>query len=90
MIRAHCRSRSAFVVSAFQMAGFPHVVGSLWHVDDMIGREVALGVYDALDRGDGTLDVARTAEALHGAVRTLRDTYLQTPSLWACQVRAGP
>ncbi|MEU1035795.1 CHAT domain-containing protein [Streptomyces mirabilis] len=78
------------IVSAFQMAGFPHVVGSLWHVDDMIGREVALGVYDALDRGDGTLDVARTAEALHSAVRTLRDTYPETPSLWACQVHAGP
>ncbi|MCX4970788.1 CHAT domain-containing protein [Streptomyces sp. NBC_00654] len=78
------------IVSAFQMAGFPHVVGSLWHVDDLIGAEVALSVYDTLKRGDGTLDVARTAEALHRAVRTLRDTYSQTPSLWACQVHAGP
>ncbi|MEU6674068.1 CHAT domain-containing protein [Streptomyces sp. NPDC046925] len=78
------------IVSAFQMAGFPHVVGSLWHVDDVIGADVALSVYDTLHRGDGTLDVARTAEALHHAVRTLRDTYPQTPSLWACQVHAGP
>ncbi|MGW2052095.1 CHAT domain-containing protein [Streptomyces sp. NPDC001858] len=78
------------IVSAFQMAGFPHVVGSLWHVDDVIGAEVALSVYDTLNRGDGALDVARTAEALHRAVRTLRDTYPQTPSLWACQVHAGP
>ncbi|MEU6764897.1 CHAT domain-containing protein [Streptomyces sp. NPDC046853] len=78
------------IVSAFQMAGFPHVVGSLWHVDDVIGADVALSVYDTLRRGDGTLDVARTAEALHHAVRTLRDTYPQTPSLWACQVHAGP
>ncbi|MCT2588745.1 CHAT domain-containing protein [Streptomyces sp. N2-109] len=78
------------IVSAFQMAGFPHVVGSLWHVDDVIGAEVALSVYDTLNTGDGTLNVARTAEALHRAVRTLRDTYPQTPSLWACQVHAGP
>ncbi|MGW5861225.1 CHAT domain-containing protein [Streptomyces sp. NPDC055239] len=78
------------IVSAFQMAGFPHVVGSLWHVDDVIGAEVALRVYGTLNSGDGTLDVARTAEALHRAVRTLRDTYPQTPSLWACQVHAGP
>ncbi|MEB3964825.1 CHAT domain-containing protein [Streptomyces kunmingensis] len=78
------------IVSAFQMAGFPHVVGSLWHVDDEIGAEVALSVYATLHRGDGTLDVARTAEALHHAVRTLRDTYPRTPSLWACQVHAGP
>ncbi|MBM7168817.1 CHAT domain-containing protein [Streptomyces sp. G44] len=77
------------IVSAFQMAGFPHVVGSLWHVDDTIGREVALSVYTTLNRGDGTLDVARTAEALHHAVRTLRATYPRTPSLWACQVHAG-
>ncbi|MFJ5775316.1 CHAT domain-containing protein [Streptomyces sp. NPDC093094] len=78
------------IVSAFQMAGFPHVIGSLWHVDDVIGAEVAHGVYAALDTGDGTLDVTRTAEALHHAVRALRDTYPRTPSLWACQVHAGP
>ncbi|MFC8371947.1 CHAT domain-containing protein [Streptomyces sp. NPDC057239] len=78
------------IVSAFQMAGFPHVVGSLWHVDDVIGAEVALSVYEDLNTGDGTLDVTRTAEALHRAVRALRDTYPQTPSLWACQVHAGP
>ncbi|MGC0327302.1 CHAT domain-containing protein [Streptomyces sp. SAI-170] len=78
------------IVSAFQIAGFPHVVGSLWHVDDVIGAEVARGVYAALDAGDATLDVARTAEALHQAVRALRDTYPRTPSLWACQVHAGP
>ncbi|MFJ8085564.1 CHAT domain-containing protein [Streptomyces sp. NPDC096205] len=78
------------IVSAFQIAGFPHVVGSLWHVDDVIGAEVARGVYAALDAGDGTLDVARTAEALHQAVRALRDAYPRTPSLWACQAHAGP
>lgn len=78
------------IVSAFQMAGFPHVVGSLWHVDDEIGADVALSVYDTLSRGDGTLDVARTAEALHRAVLSLRATYPHTPSLWACQVHAGP
>ncbi|MFC0598236.1 CHAT domain-containing protein [Streptomyces palmae] len=78
------------IVSAFQMAGFPHVVGSLWHVDDAIGAEVALSVYEAVHTGGGALDVARTAEALHQAVRALRDTYPLTPSLWACQVHAGP
>ncbi|MFD6420468.1 CHAT domain-containing protein [Streptomyces sp. NPDC060198] len=78
------------IVSAFQIAGFPHVVGSLWHVDDAIGADVALSVYSTLNRGDGILDVARTAEALHHAVRALRDTYPRTPSLWACQVHAGP
>lgn len=78
------------IVSAFQIAGFPHVVGSLWQVDDVIGAEVARRVYDVLHRGDGTLDVARTAEAVHRAVCALRDLYPLSPSLWACQVHAGP
>ncbi|MEU3660241.1 CHAT domain-containing protein [Streptomyces sp. NPDC032940] len=78
------------IVSALQMAGFPHVVGSLWHVVDAIGAEVARGVYEELHTGDGALDVSRTAGALHTAVRALRDLYPVTPSLWACQVHAGP
>ncbi|MGW0391005.1 CHAT domain-containing protein [Streptomyces sp. NPDC003042] len=78
------------IVSALQIAGFPHVVGSLWHVDDTIGAGVAQGVYEALSTGDGTLDVDRTAEALHSTVCALRDKYPRTPSLWACQVHAGP
>lgn len=78
------------IVSAFQMAGFPHVVGSLWQVVDGIGADVTRGVYEALHTGDGVLDVDRTAQALHATVRTLRDTYPVTPSLWACQVHAGP
>ncbi|MEV5551802.1 CHAT domain-containing protein [Streptomyces sp. NPDC052309] len=78
------------IVSAFQMAGFPHVVGSLWHVVDAIGAETARNVYAALHTGDGALEVSRTARALHATVRALRDTYPDTPSLWACQVHAGP
>ncbi|WP_243081984.1 CHAT domain-containing protein [Streptomyces sp. 891-h] len=78
------------IVSALQIAGFPHVVGSLWHVDDTIGATVARSVYETLRTRDGNLDVSRTAEALHSTVRTLRDTYPHTPTLWACQVHAGP
>ncbi|MGW1786047.1 CHAT domain-containing protein [Streptomyces sp. NPDC002143] len=78
------------IVSALQIAGFPHVVGSLWHVDDTIGAGVAQDVYEALGTGDGALVVDRTAEALHSTVCALRDMYPQTPSLWACQVHAGP
>jgi CHAT domain-containing protein len=78
------------IVSALQIAGFPHVVGSLWHVVDAIGADVARDLYEALHTGNGALDVSRTAEVLHSTVRALRDTYPRTPSLWACQVHAGP
>ncbi|MFJ8869430.1 CHAT domain-containing protein [Streptomyces sp. NPDC102473] len=78
------------MVSALQMAGFPHVIGSLWHVDDTIGADVAGDVYGTLHTGNGSLDVSRTAHALHEAVRSLRAAYPATPSLWACQVHVGP
>jgi CHAT domain-containing protein len=78
------------IVSALQMAGFPHVIGSLWQVDDTIGAGVARDVYGALHTANGHLDVTRTAEALHATVCALRTRYPATPSLWACQVHAGP
>jgi hypothetical protein len=43
----------------------------------------------ALTSEDGTLDTARTAHALHDAVRAVRDTYPRTPSLWAAHLHAG-
>ncbi|MFD5557301.1 CHAT domain-containing protein [Streptomyces sp. NPDC127068] len=81
---------SVHIVSALQMAGFPHVVGSLWNVDDTIGARVAHAVYERLVADGGPPAVAGTAHALHQAVCALRADYPRTPSLWACQVHAGP
>ncbi|MER5770655.1 CHAT domain-containing protein [Streptomyces sp. NPDC001985] len=81
---------SVHIVSAFQMAGFPHVIGSLWQVDDIVGARIARGVYERLAAADGSLEVAGTAAALHRTVREVREEYPRTPSLWACQVHAGP
>jgi hypothetical protein len=80
------------IVSAFHMAGFPHVVGALWRLDDVVASRTAASVHEALrtGSGSGTLDVDHTAQALHAAVRGLRDDYPDTPSLWACPVHAGP
>ncbi|MFD3484485.1 CHAT domain-containing protein [Streptomyces sp. NPDC058665] len=90
-ISAELADESVHIASAFQMAGFPHVVGSLWPVDDRIGARVARGLYERLDPADGgPLTVDGTARALHRAVCELRAEYPRTPSLWACQVHAGP
>ncbi|WP_039947459.1 CHAT domain-containing protein [Streptomyces sp. NRRL S-118] len=80
---------SVSIVSAFQMAGFPHVIGALWPVDDAVGARIARTVYGSLHTGDGGLRVTSTAEALHTAVREVRADYPATPSLWACLVHAG-
>lgn len=81
---------SVHVVSAFQRAGFPHVVGSLWSVDDTVAARTARAVYARLTAAGGRPAVGDTARALHHAVRALRADYPLTPSLWACQVHAGP
>ncbi|MFJ8588886.1 CHAT domain-containing protein [Streptomyces sp. NPDC093595] len=81
---------SVSIVGAFQMAGFPHVVGALWPVDDAVGARIARAVYRSLRTQDGGLRVTGTAVALHAAVREVRADYPATPSLWACLVHAGP
>ena len=59
--------------SAIQLSGYPSVVGSLWQVKDSHSAEVARDVYEWILEGDGELDVRRSAEGLHKAVRNLRD-----------------
>lgn len=59
------------LVSAFQLAGFRHVVGTLWEVSDKPSADVATVFYETL-RDEGTTDVA-VFRGLHQAVRALRD-----------------
>ena len=78
------------LASAFQLAGFPHVIGTLWAIDDAIAVEIADSFYAALTNPDGTLDPHRAADALHHATRTQRDQRPASPSLWASHIHAGP
>jgi len=59
------------LVNAFQLAGFRHVVGTLWGVWDMHCVDVARVLYETL-RDEGMTDVA-VCRGLHRAVRALRD-----------------
>ncbi|KAL8367940.1 hypothetical protein RB599_003723 [Gaeumannomyces hyphopodioides] len=59
------------LVSAFQLAGFRHVVGTLWEVSDKHCVDVARVLYETL-RDEGMTDAA-VCRGLHRAVRTLRD-----------------
>ncbi|KAI1088836.1 CHAT domain-containing protein [Rostrohypoxylon terebratum] len=73
---------SVHMAGACQLAGFPAVVGSLWKVSDEYAPVVACGVYSRLTP-DGTLDVRRTAQALHFAVREVRSKNKDYPIIWA-------
>ncbi|MFB6840017.1 CHAT domain-containing protein [Streptomyces sp. NPDC056361] len=84
---------SVHITSAFQLAGYPHAVGTLWPVHDAVAVRVTRLLYRGLrsDDGDGgpALDDSRTATALHGAVRECRAAFTASPSLWAAHVHAG-
>ncbi|MFC7304565.1 CHAT domain-containing protein [Streptomyces monticola] len=78
------------LTSAFQLAGFPHVIGTLWPISDRLAVDIAESFYTHLTTGSpGTLDPGQAASALHDTVRTVRDRYPATPSLWAAYINSG-
>lgn len=69
---------SIHLMSAFQLAGFRHVVGTLWSVMDDVCVRVARLTYQGLrDRGLTDTSICR---GLHDASRALRDLDVEAPS----------
>ena len=69
-------------------AGYTHVIGTLWNVADLVTAKVTRIVYD--DMATPAPDAAKTAQALHHAVREIRAEYPDTPALWAAHIHVGP
>ncbi|KUN14574.1 hypothetical protein AQJ11_44445 [Streptomyces corchorusii] len=85
---------SIHLASAFQIAGFPHVISTLWEIDDQLSVRIADDFYARLRTPEGDLDVNRAAQALHGACLRARRgdgtaNTLQNPFLWASYVHIG-
>lgn len=77
------------LATAFQLAGFPSVVGTLWPIHDHYSVEVAEEVYVGMINGE-RLDVRRSAAALNLAVRHLRDKLGGgSISVWAPFIHIG-
>ncbi|KAK4209276.1 CHAT domain-containing protein [Rhypophila decipiens] len=72
---------SIHLSSAFQLAGFRHVIGTLWEVNDNLCFDLAKGVYERLKSG-GLTDESVSA-ALHHATRSLRDDWVRQLSIAA-------
>ena len=83
------RDEAIHLSTAFQLAGFPHVIGTLWNIQDSIAVTVARDVYTAMRAGPGTLDTGRAAYALHHAVASVRDAFPSSPSLWGSYIHVG-
>ncbi|KAL4746335.1 CHAT domain-containing protein [Aspergillus terricola var. indicus] len=78
------------LASAFQVAGFAHVIGSLWSVGDAICVQVARSFYSYLVKHQtAALSNRLIAEALHTAVLDVRSQGDGDPSAWACFIHHG-
>jgi len=85
------RDEVIHVVSGFQMAGFPHVVGCLWPSIDSVCVEVASEFYSSM-LGNGLGGLVRkggVASALRDAVLKVRAENMDSPLLWAPFVHYG-
>lgn len=79
------------VTGAFHLAGYRHVIGTLWPVIDDTAADLAADFYERLIQGSDKPQVqtGRAAEALHQAVRALRDRRPAEPTLWAPYTHTG-
>ncbi|CAL9418735.1 CHAT domain-containing protein [Streptomyces sp. enrichment culture] len=79
---AHLADEAIHIGSAFQLAGYPHVVATLWPIADQAAAAVAGTVYRSLADGP--------AAAVHTATRQLRDACRgRSPLLWASHIHLG-
>ena len=62
------------LMSACQLAGFRHVIGSLWGIGDAASVDIAEGVYQTMISSGGMSNEA-ISQGLHKATRSLRDSF---------------
>jgi hypothetical protein len=74
------------LASAFHLAGYRHVIATLWPIADRPAIQVATQVYKEL-AADQNLD--KSAAALQHAARRLRAILPNRPSIWAAHIHHG-
>ena len=77
------------VLSAFQILGYRHVVGTLWSVNDRIATQVAKSFYASLAGDPTRLAVGEAARHIRDAARMIRDEMRSSPAHWAAYVHTG-
>jgi tetratricopeptide (TPR) repeat protein len=78
------------LASAFALAGFPHVVATLWPIADRAASTFAQAFYAAVRTRSGELSPAHAAWALHAVTRERRRQAPDAPALWAAHIHTGP
>ncbi|KAI1823626.1 CHAT domain-containing protein [Xylaria intraflava] len=84
-------NESLHITSAFQVAGFAHVIGTMWPVSDHVSIDVARYFYEFLSQsGEGAMSSDRVvAAALRNAVVKIRREYPDNPRVWAPYLHFG-
>ncbi|KAI0487473.1 hypothetical protein F4859DRAFT_501872 [Xylaria cf. heliscus] len=72
----HYLDESVHFLSAFSLAGFWHVIGTLWEVEDETCVDMAKLTYKGI--GSGEMTDESVCQGLHNATRELRDRWLIT------------
>lgn len=75
------------IASAFHLAGYARVIGTLWTVDDETAATIADLVYADLTTGQPNAE--RAALALHHAVTRMRRDHPDQPYRWASHMHIG-
>jgi CHAT domain-containing protein len=75
------------LASAFHLAGFRHVVATLWPLTDTAAAQAAQAFYDTVGEAPTADDTAHTVRAV---ARELRNRHPHRPDLWAALIHSGP
>lgn len=82
------------LASALQLAGYQHVIATLWRISGITASDVARRVYEQLlthTEGMTALDADAAAAALRTAILTLLAESPEIPPLyWAAYIHTGP
>ncbi len=73
------------LAAAFQLAGYRHVIATLWPIGDEVALGLATDVYKKLEAAP----VDAAALVLHDAVRRARALDATRPSTWAAHLHSG-
>jgi CHAT domain-containing protein len=76
---------ASHLASACQVAGYPHVIATLWPVRDRIAAESARHIYTGLPAGRGDV-----ATVVNSNARRIRARRPGRPELWASHIHLGP
>jgi CHAT domain-containing protein len=77
------------LAAACQLAGYRHVIASLWPISDTDTAWLTKRFYTTLNTTT-TTTATKTATALHHATRDLRAIHRLRPHLWAPYTHIGP